>query len=892
VKKALLIDGHSLAYRAFFAVAGLTTKDGQPTNALLGFANMVLQIIKNRNPDQVYVAFDLPKPTFRHKLYPEYKGHRETPPDEFISQIPLIKEFVEAIGLPIVQQEGFEADDVIGALANKLSSEGVQPFIVTGDKDAFQLVTEDIRVLLTKKGITEIEEYGPAEVYDRYGLLVDQIIDMKALMGDSSDNIPGVKGVGEKTAIKLLIDYGTLEDLYENVGEIKGKLQEKLINDKDNAFLSKKLATIDTTVALQVSLQDIDIDLKLLEDFLKKYQLYSLIKCFIGAEQAVEEKQVETAIIDNKESLAEAIAYIKKQKEISVYCEYDDRTGDIIGLSIAFGAGNAYVIPLSFLSGNLSSGEQSAFGPMFATEEDSAFEDLKEIFNQNNHKVLHDAKRLKHTLDNEGIELNGTYDDVMLMDYLLTPDRNNREIDKMMNVYLHENVLSKKEVLSKSKKYHFCEIAADKALDYMAKRAEAILRLKPRLLSLLETEGVLFIYEEMDLPLINVLFKMEQQGILIDKKYLKDMSKHLHTELTSIEDNIYILAGEEFNINSTKQLQVILYEKLGLPALKKTKTGYSTNVDVLEDLAGKYEIAKSLIEYRKLAKLLNTYVDALPKLADKDGRIHTTFNPTVAATGRLSSSEPNLQNIPIRGDIGSKIRGAFVAKPGYTLIVADYSQIELRILAHISKDEKLSEAFLTGKDVHSATAASVFDVPLEEVTTELRRKAKAINFGLAYGMGAFNMANSLGVEMHEAQHHIDVYFNNFPNIQKFMEEAPKKVMENGYIETLYGRKRYFKDFATAGKREQNSQARMIINSPIQGLAADIVKLAMIELDKEIAAYDANVLLQVHDELVVEVKNEQADELCKLVVDIMENAYKIDVPLLVNASVGDNWLEAK
>ncbi len=893
MKKALIIDGHSIAYRAFFAVGGLTTKDGQPTNALFGFISMVMQIIKNHEPDQIYVAFDLPQPTFRHEMYKEYKANREKPPEEFISQIPIIKEFVRELGLALVQLPGYEADDVIGSLAKKLSREGIAPYIVTGDKDSFQVVSDDIHVLLTRKGISEIEEYGPEQVFERYGLTVEQMIDMKALMGDNSDNIPGVKGIGEKTAIKLLQDYKTIEGVYENIDKIHGKLQEKLINDKDNAFLSKQLVTINISLDIETSAVNTIMDNEKLLAFLRKYELNSLIKRFLGVENVVRvSREVSTEVVDSEDKLNRAIALLGSEKEIGVYCEYDDRTNELVGLSVSTISGKVFVIPLAFASGNLSAVDSNPFGPMFALEQSAKPTSLKGLFELKVHKNVNDVKRLMHYLDTDGIQLAGSYDDISIMDYLAEPERSNRDVEKMLSVHLGEEVETKKELLSKNKKFHFCEISADKAIQYLDSRGDAILRLKTKLASKLKEEDLLFIYNEMELPLIEILYKMEKEGILLDKNYLNKMSEELHHELTEIEKQIYALAGEQFNINSNKQLQEILYDKLQLPTSKKIKTGFSTNVDVLEELAGRYEIANKLIEYRQLSKLLNTYVDTLPKLTDSSGRLHTTFNSTVAATGRLSSSNPNLQNIPIRGDIGSKIRGAFVAKPGYTLVIADYSQIELRILAHISKDEKLRDAFRKGLDIHSATAAEVFGVSLEGVTSEMRRKAKEINFGLAYGMGAFKMSYRLGIDIKEAQHQIDLYFYKFPGIKIYMESAPNFVIEHGYISTLYGRKRNFKEFATASKREQIALTRVIINYPMQGLAADIIKLAMIDLDKVISEFDAKVLLQVHDELVVEVKEEQADELTKIIVAAMENSYKLDVPLVVNASKAHNWLEAK
>jgi DNA polymerase I len=892
VKKALLIDGHSLAYRAFFAVNGLTSKSGQPTNALFGFASMVLQIVKNHSPQQVYIAFDLPSPTFRHNLYKEYKATREKPPEEFISQIPLIKEFVKVAGFPIIEQAGYEADDLIGSLANKLSALDYSVFIVTGDKDAFQLVTKNIHVLLTKKGISEIDEYGEQEIVEKYSLRVNQMIDLKALMGDNSDNIPGAKGIGEKTAIKLLLEYNTLDNIYDNIDKIQGKLKEKLEQSKENVYLSKELATIKKNIEIETNNSETILNEQPLLEFLEQYELYSVIRKFLGSEhiRSNDNGSYKTTIIDKENILNTMINTLKKKKEIYIYCEYDDRTNDMIALCLTAENEDVFIIPLGFSSGNYQSFDNNNFGPMFQEDAPNILEQIKEILESPNKKIIHDVKKLMHLCDKEKIKLSDPYEDISIMAYLLDPDRANKDIDNLLKVYFREDSLTKKDILSK--KYHLCEISADKATNYLSKNVFSMIKIYKQLLLLLKKENLIKLYNDMEIPLIKILFDMEKEGILLDKKYLKEMSIELHKELKEIEQTIYLEAGEEFNINSTKQLQEILFNKLQIPSIRKTKTGQSTNYDVLEELAHKYPIANSIITYRKVSKLLNTYIDSLPKLTDANNRLHTTFNSTITATGRLSSSEPNLQNIPIRGEMGGKIRGAFKAKEGYTLVVADYSQIELRILAHISEDEKLINAFKQGLDIHSSTASAIFNIDIEKVTSEMRRKAKEINFGLAYGMGAYKMSYRLGIDIKEAQYHIENYFHNFPRIKEYMEQTPKIVAENGYIETLYGRKRYFKNFATSSKQEQAGQVRMIINYPMQGLAADIIKIAMIQLENEIKVYNARVLLQVHDELILEAEKNIAEKIKDLTVKIMENSYKLSVPLIVNASISENWLDAK
>ncbi len=759
--KIYLIDGHSFAYRAFFALPPtMVTTDGQPTNALYGFAKMLFSIIEEKKPDCIAVAFDLPVPTFRHKAYGQYKAHRPPSPEEFRSQVPLIKEFVRSLNIPIHEVAGYEADDVLGTLANKAVTEGLDAVIVTGDKDSLQLVNEHIHALLPKKGVSEMKEYDIGAVEKQYeGLKPEQIVDMKALVGDKSDNIPGVPGIGEKTAVALLQEFKTLAALYENIDNIgRESVKDKIKNNREAAFQSQMLAKIVTDVPLDFSLDSChtaDFEWPKVVDFLKKYQLNSLAA--------------------------------KYQKNISQ-------------------------------QGDLFSSQHIELEPEIIDKE----------------KIL--QARIKK--------------------YLLNPDRQYKDED----------------------------ITAED----VASIAEYGKELKAR--------GLYEIYQNIELPLASILSDMEKEGIRIDISFLSRMSKELELFIKGLELVIYRLAGEEFNINSPKQLAEIFFEKLKIPTIKKTKTGFSTDASVLEELAGEHDIASKILEYRQLAKLKSTYVDALPLLVDpKTGRVHTHFNQTATATGRLSSSDPNLQNIPVRTEMGRKIRQAFLPSDDKNLLLsADYSQIELRILAHIANEEGLIKAFENNLDIHSATAAEVFGVKLEDVTPEQRAQSKAVNFGIAYGMSARKLSQTVGLPYQEAQNFIDNYFAKYPGIKKYIEETIEFARQNGYVKTLLGRRRYFKDINSPNKKLAAAAERALINMPIQGTSADIIKMAMIKIADELKhqKLKAKMILQVHDELVFDVPEHEAYDLECLVKEIMSGIYPLNVPLVVNVATGKNWLEAK
>lgn len=760
--KIYLIDGHSFAYRAFFALPPtIVTTDGQPTNALYGFVKMLFSIIiEEKKPDCIAVAFDLPAPTFRHKAYDQYKAQRPPSPEEFRSQVPLIKEFVRSLNIPIHEMEGYEADDVLGTLAVKAVAEGLDAVIVTGDKDALQLVAEHVHVLLPKKGVSEMKEYNISAVETQYeGLKPEQVVDMKALVGDKSDNIPGVPGIGQKTAVALLQEFKTLDALYENIDNIaRESIKDKIRDNREVAFQSRMLSKIVTDVPLVFSLESChttDFEWGKVLAFLKKYQLNSLVS--------------------------------KYQKNIS---HQDD----------------------------LFSSQQVELQP----------------------EIIDQEKKLQ----------------ARIKKYLLNPERQ----------YKDEDI----------------------TVEDIASLAEYGRELKER--------GLYDIYQNIELPLVSILSEMEKQGVRIDISFLAKMSKDLEQFIKGLELVIYHLAGEEFNINSPKQLSEIFFEKLKIPTIKKTKTGFSTDASVLEELAGEYDIASNILEYRQLAKLKSTYVDALPLLVDpKTGRIHTHFNQTATSTGRLSSSDPNLQNIPIRTEMGKKIRQAFLPSDDKSLLLsADYSQIELRILAHIANEEGLIKAFENNLDIHSATAAEVFGVKLEDVTTAQRAQSKAVNFGIAYGMSARRLSQTVGLSYQEAQIFIDNYFAKYPGIKKYMDETIEFARQNGYVKTMLGRRRYFKEINSPNKRIVAAAERALINMPIQGTSADIIKMAMIKIASELKhqKFKAKMIIQVHDELVFDLPEQEAYDLECLVKEIMGNIYPLKVPLTVNVSTGKNWLEAK
>lgn len=875
--KFVILDGHSLAYRAFYALPLLQNTRGQYTNAVYGFANMLFRLIEEEEPAYIVCAFDLPAPTFRHKVYSEYKGHREKAPNEFKEQIPLIKEILKAMNIITLEIEGYEADDIIGTCCDKATAQGIESLVVTGDADAFQLVSDKVKIAMTRKGITNIETFDSAAIEKKYELTPKQMIDFKALKGDPSDNIPGVPGVGEKTAIKLLKEYGTLEKIFENIENLQGKkLKENFTVYHDQALISKELVTICKNVPLDFNLSDSkrgkDYDLKKLRDIFTQLEFKSLLNKFPGNKEKdnklanfLSHANGETVQIKDLQTLLNSI---KPGKEIIVYFTgINEKKGmnwkdDPQGLALKVENKSYYIS----LSDNLFDAEEffTTFKPVFENEE------IIKITTQGKYLYGHLAAKY-------GIFVKGVEFDVVIAAYLIDPVRKDFSLLTLAQDFLSLSITEEQEEKLSNFAY----------LDLIQK---LYLYLQVNIKEL----GMAELLYTLELPLIPVLAAMERQGIKVDGEYLKNMSRKTEEKEINIRKEIYSLVGEEFNINSPKQLRVILFEKLKLPIIKKTKTGPSTDASVLEELASQHEIVAKILIHRHLFKLRTTYLEGLLKLKSPNtDKIHTTFNQTVTATGRLSSTEPNLQNIPIRQEEGRLIRKAFVPEnPSWLLLAADYSQIELRLLAHLSKDDGLCRAFLEGQDIHSRTAAEVCHVPLDEVTNAMRSQAKAINFGIIYGMSDYGLSQNLDISRQEAGEFISRYFSKYPGVKEYIDEIIKKAKEDGYVTTLFNRRRYLAEINHSNYNIRSFAERMAMNTPIQGTAADIIKKSMVETAKGLFKWNlrAKMLLQVHDELVFEVPKSELDKTAALVKDIMENVISLEVPLTVDIKYGYNWLE--
>ncbi len=881
--KFMILDGNSLIHRAFYAIPLLTTSEGIFTNAVYGLVNMLMKIIADERPQCVAVAFDKGKVTFRMDHFAQYKGHRKPTPDELRPQFALAKEVLTAMNIPVYELEGFEADDLIGTITRLSEEQGYHNVIVTGDRDALQLVSGATEVLLTKKGITEIEKYDPARVNERYGLTPEQIIDLKGLMGDPSDNIPGVPGIGEKTALKLIHEYGSVENLYENLDSIPGKMREKLEQNRELAFLSKKLATIVRDVPY-----DIDLRHCLLEEpdygsllaLFRKLEFRSLIK-------SVTEKMTAPADGDGcgktedrdaltgdycRMALEEALDQLARELgggEVGIHYELsnpDPMLAELTGLSWCCRPGQAVYVT------GVPAGQTELFREQENISGLAALIGAREGVK----KYCHDGKKLLVALDRYGIRWEGLDQDTMLAAYLLNPTGQNQDLADVTARYLGRNLMPGMGT-------------AD-----ACSRADIIMSVQKLLAEKLAENGMDELYYRVELPLVRILADMEITGVKVDREQLKAMSEELAGKLDQLTSEIYALAGEEFNINSTRQLGYILFEKLGLPVIKKTKTGYSTDAEVLETLAEEHQVVARIVEYRQLAKLKSTYVDGLAGLINpRTGKLHTTFNQTVTATGRLSSTEPNLQNIPIRLEEGRRIRKVFVpSHSGHYLVAADYSQIELRVLAHISGDENFVRAFREGEDIHTHTASEVFGVPDEMVTREMRDAAKAVNFGIVYGISDFGLARNIRASRKEARAYIDGYFKRYPGIKKFMDDIVVKAREQGYVSTILNRRRYLPDIFSSNRNIRAFGERTAMNTPIQGSAADIIKLAMVRVDRRLReeGLKTKMVLQVHDELIFEVPPEELERVVTLIRDSMENAVRLEVPLVVDIKKGYNWYD--
>jgi len=883
-KKLILIDGNAIIHRAYHALPPLTTKNGELVNAVYGFASTILSVIDKFKPDYILTTFDLAGPTFRHKEFAQYKAHRVKADQELYDQIPRVKEVVKAMNIPIYEKEGYEADDAIGTLV-KISEglkDGIENIIVTGDLDTLQLVSEKTKVYTMRRGLTDSVLYDEEKIKERYGLAPKQLIDFKGLRGDPSDNIPGVKGIGEKTASDLLQKYSTLENIYKNIEEIKGAIKEKLERDRMQAIQSKHLATIVQNVPLKFNLEEArtqDFNRNKLMALFQELNFYSLIKRIPRLENSepdleknAEVKDIKYEIISEEKS-EKFFKMLEKQKEIAFVIE--ENNGGSIG-NIAF----------SWKTG------QTGF-----VEYEKNKENVKNILeNENIKKIGYDLKKNIKIIEKNKMELTGELYDIMLAAYVLSPGEK-MEFSRLVLVELNEEIMpeDKKGQLGlgieseKETGERFCREA-----DYIFKLKNIYAeKIKKFSVEQGKENNLKNILEKVEMPLVIILAEMERHGIKLNKIIFKGIAEKINVRIINLEKSIYTAAGTEFNINSPKQLAEILFEKMKLPVaeIKKGKTGYSTASNELEKLRGKHKIIEKIEEYREIFKLKTTYLDVLPLLTDENSRIHTTFNQAITATGRLSSSEPNLQNIPIRTDLGQLLRVAFEAEKGYKLVSADYSQIDLRIVAHVSGDKKMIELFLEGKDIHLATAAEINKMPMNKVTGKMRSAAKALNFGVIYGMSVFGFSQSAGITRDEAKKFIDEYMEKFTGVAEYIKSTKEFAKINGYVETEMGRRRYIPEINSPNFQVQNAAERMAINMPIQGMSADIVKLAMIKIYEEYKNNpDVRMLLQIHDEIILEVRENIADEVGKKIKEIMERVYLLKVPLLANAKIGDNWGE--
>ena len=885
-KKIVLIDGHSILNRAFYGVPDLTNSAGLHTNAVYGFLNIMFKILDEEKPSNLAVAFDVKQPTFRHEMYGEYKGTRKAMPEELREQVPLIKEVLSAMGIKIVELPGYEADDILGTLAKRAEQDKMKVSVITGDRDLLQLATQNIliRIPKTKKGTTEVENYYEADVKEKYQVTPVEFIDVKALMGDTADNIPGVPSVGEKTATSLIVQYGSVENLYEHIDELtKKKLKEALVDNKELAILSKKLATINIDSPVDVKFEDTvlnDIYTDEAFELMKNLEFKSIIKKFDSNDKK-SSLEVKGVLVDDFDEAEKVFHRAMKSKEIGLgiagsvdaltSCPYA-----ITAVTIAFSETEVYVIQKQWF-----------------INDDYLSEKVYELLTNNHLTVcLIGLKKNLKFIKEVNVDSDMVFDNEIAA-YLLNPLKDTYNYDDLARDYLGMTILSRQELLDKMTDENAILNSTDNFIQYASMSAVIPLLTKDKLIEKLKNTGQYALFKEIEMPLIYSLNRMERAGILVERGELEEYGKTLGEKIVVLEQEIYKGVGEKFNINSPKQLGEILFVKMGIPGGKKTKTGYSTSADVLEKLAPDYPVIRKILEYRQLTKLKSTYADGLANYISDDGRIHGTFNQTITATGRISSTEPNLQNIPIRMEIGKAFRKVFVPKKGFLFIDADYSQIELRLLAHISGDEHLIEAYKTAQDIHRITAAKVFNTPLNEVTDEQRSNAKAVNFGIVYGISSFGLSQDLSISRKQASEYIEQYFKTYPKIKEFLDNVVKKGKEDGYVSTLLGRRRPIPELNSSNFMQRSFGERVAMNSPIQGTAADIIKLAMINVDKELRMrnLESRIVLQVHDELLIEAKEDEVEEVRQLLTDKMKHVMKLSVELEVGLGVGDNWLEA-
>ena len=876
MKKILLIDGSSLIFRAFYAIKNLTTKDGVYVNGVYGFLNMYYKALELTNPTHVFVAFDKGSKTFRHTEYSDYKGTRDKAPNEITYQFGILKDLLSSMNVNYLELDEYEADDILGTIAKLAQKEGFEVDIFTGDRDYLQLVDDNIFVYLTKKGISEIKLMDNNAIYEDFGISPKQLIEVKALQGDSSDNIPGVKGVGEKTALKLIQEYGNLENLYENLGKLKGKLKENLENEKDKAYLSRYLGEIYLNVPIDKNIEDFELKDVNLNEYIEKLENLEF--------KSIINKYFKDVKKDNSKSINHII-----DSEVINFSEIFDKIKNDKSISVKFFSDKEYIYREKFYIGVYSDYNKKSY-----ICKEFNLKDFERLCNSDIKIVGYDIKEELFFLLKNNFEVNN-YEDVMILEYLVDSNKGNYDITKVSEELLNLEIIDLKERFGKGKnKKTFFDLDEDIIVKYISQYVFAISELYSIFVQKVKENNLYSLYENVEKPLVKILADMEKTGVKVDKNKILELNEEYSKLAGEYEQRVYELAGEVFNLNSPKQLGVILFDKMKLPVVKKTKTGYSTDVEVLEKLSEDYEIAEYILKYRSLNKLISTYLVGILDYIMEDDRVRTSYKQMITATGRLSSVDPNLQNIPVRTQEGKNIRKVFVADKNKVFIDADYSQIELRVLAHLSKDLVMMDSFKNDLDIHYKTASEVFGVPIEEVTDNQRRSAKAVNFGIVYGISDYGLSKDLNITRNEARQYIDGYLNTYPNIKNYMEEIVKLAKKDGYVTTILGRKRYIPEINSKNFNIRSFGERIALNTPIQGSAADIIKLAMIKVYERLKEekVNAKLILQIHDELIIECDEKEKDIVKNILKESMENVYKLDLPLKVDVCEGRNWYESK
>ncbi|MBN1531043.1 MAG: DNA polymerase I [Spirochaetes bacterium] len=899
MKTVFVVDGHALCYRAYYAFvrAPLTNSSGQNTSAIFGFARMLLKLVQEQRPDYLAVAFDPPRKSFRFQLYGPYKANRARMPEDLRGQVEEIKQMVETLGIARLEVEGFEADDILGTVAERYGRGDTEVYLVTGDKDAYQLLSERVKIYANRKGVSEYELYDVPALWEKLGLDPAQVIDYMAITGDASDNVPGVKGIGEKGALKLITEFGSLDGVYRNIEKIKGKQRDLLLNEKEMAYLSRTLVTVRRDVPMDLDLERARVpDFRTPEarSYFERLEMRSIVQEFLQGEGDApaphrEKPRRDYRTIRDHEELRRLVAEIRARGIVSVDTETTSVSpveAAVIGMSFSTAEGEGWYLPL-------------APGALFRQDipdREGSLEIVRPLLEDPG--VLKVGQNIKYdliVLRNEGIGMRGIHFDTMVASYLLTPNERRHNMDDLAEKYLQYRTITFKELVGTGKNaVAITDVPLERLAEYAAEDADVTWRLYLLFRDLLKREELEELFAAVEMPLVPVLADMEAAGVRIDTAHFDRLRRQNEAMLAEAEERIYGCAGQRFNINSTRELAAILFDKLGLKRQKKTKTGYSTDISVLESLQGSHEIIGHLISYRTQSKLKNTYIDSLPALiSKKTGRIHTSYNQTVAATGRLSSSEPNLQNIPIRDEFGKGIRRGFVAQEGFFIMSADYSQIELRLAAHLSGDQGMIRAFREGIDIHSMTASRVFAVPLEAVTVDMRRQAKVINFATIYGVSPFGLSQQAEIGVKEAAEFIRIYFETYPRFREYVDATIAFAREHGYVKTMMGRKREVPDINSDVSFRREGAERIAINTPIQGTCADMIKIAMVRLHGALAerGMRTRMIMQVHDELVFEVPGDELETAGALVRETMETALPLSVPVVVDVHHGANWEEA-